>query len=81
LQRGAFLLRAFLPYRRRRNVAPVLTGLSLSRLRDVMRMSSLGATSAQPATTTAGGDLMRGFSSLSNRVRDVVTVQAESALD
>lgn len=39
-----------------------------SRLRDVMRMSSLGATSAQPAVTTAGGDLMRGFSSLSNRV-------------
>ncbi|GAA5979618.1 hypothetical protein JCM10908_002984 [Rhodotorula pacifica] len=40
------------------------------RLRDVMRMSSLGATSAQPATTTAGGDLMRGFSSLSNRLTD-----------
>ncbi|POY76178.1 hypothetical protein BMF94_0901 [Rhodotorula taiwanensis] len=40
------------------------------KLRDVMRMSSLGATSAQPAPTTAGGDLMRGFSSLSNRLTD-----------
>ncbi|BGO89095.1 hypothetical protein NBRC10512_003840 [Rhodotorula toruloides] len=40
------------------------------KLRDVMRMSSLGATSAQPAPSTAGGDLMRGFSSLSNRLTD-----------
>lgn len=40
------------------------------RLRDVMRMSSLGtATAAQPQAMGAGGDLMRGFSSLSNRVR------------
>lgn len=47
-----------------------------------MRMSSLGATSAQPATTTAGGDLMRGFSSLSNRVRwSFATTQAESTTD
>lgn len=38
------------------------------RLRDVMRMSSLGAAPAQPVAG-AGGDLLRGFSSLSNRVR------------
>ncbi|GAA6008218.1 syntaxin-binding protein [Rhodotorula paludigena] len=41
------------------------------RLRDVMRMSSLGtATAAQPQAMGAGGDLMRGFSSLSNRLTD-----------
>ncbi|BGP37496.1 Vesicle trafficking between the ER and Golgi [Rhodotorula kratochvilovae] len=40
------------------------------RLRDVMRMSSLGAAPAQPVAGGAGGDLMRGFSSLSNRLTD-----------
>ncbi|BGP53445.1 hypothetical protein JCM8202_001088 [Rhodotorula sphaerocarpa] len=40
------------------------------RLRDVMRMTSLGATSAQPAPSSAGNELMRGFSSLSNRLTD-----------
>ncbi|KDE05853.1 hypothetical protein MVLG_03796 [Microbotryum lychnidis-dioicae p1A1 Lamole] len=40
------------------------------RLRDVMRMSNLGATPAAPTTMTSGGDLMRGFSSLSNRLTD-----------
>ncbi|TNY18267.1 putative SLY1 protein [Rhodotorula diobovata] len=39
------------------------------RLRDVMRMSSLGAAPAQPVAG-AGGDLLRGFSSLSNRLTD-----------
>lgn len=44
--------------------------LSLApRLRDVMRMSNLGASPSGPAVNTPGGDLMRGFSSLSNRVR------------
>ncbi|BGP18919.1 hypothetical protein JCM10213_005495 [Rhodosporidiobolus nylandii] len=41
------------------------------RLRDVMRMSNLGATPAQPsAMQAAGRDLMGGFSSLSNRLTD-----------
>ncbi|SCV72742.1 BQ2448_4279 [Microbotryum intermedium] len=40
------------------------------KLRDVMRMSNLGATPAAPTTITSGGDLMRGFSSLSNRLTD-----------
>ncbi|GAA6048160.1 hypothetical protein JCM3770_003690 [Rhodotorula araucariae] len=40
------------------------------RLRDVMRMSSLGAAPAQPIAGGTGGDLMRGFSSLSNRLTD-----------
>ncbi|GAA6021873.1 hypothetical protein JCM10207_004526 [Rhodosporidiobolus poonsookiae] len=41
------------------------------RLRDVMRMSNLGATPAQPsAMQAAGRDLMGGFSSISNRLTD-----------
>ncbi|GAA5898805.1 hypothetical protein JCM6882_004003 [Rhodosporidiobolus microsporus] len=41
------------------------------KLRDVMRMSNLGATPAQPsAMQAAGRDLMGGFSSLSNRLTD-----------
>ncbi|GAA5964176.1 hypothetical protein JCM21900_001495 [Sporobolomyces salmonicolor] len=41
------------------------------KLRDVMRMSNLGATPAQPsAINAAGGEIMRGFSSLSNRLTD-----------
>ncbi|KAK4050541.1 Vesicle trafficking between the ER and Golgi [Microbotryomycetes sp. JL221] len=40
------------------------------KLRDVMRMSNLSAAPAAPAQTSAGGDLMRGFSSLSNRLTD-----------
>ncbi|KAK4052065.1 Vesicle trafficking between the ER and Golgi [Microbotryomycetes sp. JL201] len=40
------------------------------KLRDVMRMSNLSAAPSAPAPTSAGGDLMRGFSSLSNRLTD-----------
>lgn len=39
------------------------------RLRDITRMSSLTASPAPPATSTPGGELFRGFSSISNRVR------------
>jgi hypothetical protein len=39
------------------------------KLRDVMRMSNIAATPAQPsAVSAASGDFMKGFSSLSNRV-------------
>jgi len=50
------------------------------RLRDVMRMSSLGAAPAQPVAGGAGGDLMRGFSSLSNRVRPSLSLSLSSSL-
>ncbi|GAA5937086.1 syntaxin-binding protein [Sporobolomyces koalae] len=41
------------------------------KLRDVMRMSSITATPAQPsAVSAAGGEIMKGFSSLSNRLTD-----------
>ncbi|GAA6059635.1 hypothetical protein JCM10212_004138 [Sporobolomyces blumeae] len=41
------------------------------KLRDVMRMSNLAATPAQPsAVSAAGGEFMKGFSSLSNRLTD-----------
>ncbi|KAI5479755.1 Golgi transport protein Sly1 [Pseudohyphozyma bogoriensis] len=40
------------------------------KLRDIHRMSNLGAAPAQPATSTPGGELLKGFSSLSNRFTD-----------
>ncbi|GAA5951212.1 hypothetical protein JCM3765_002414 [Sporobolomyces pararoseus] len=41
------------------------------KLRDVMRMSNIAATPAQPsAVSAAGGEFMKGFSSLSNRLTD-----------
>ncbi|GAA6010832.1 hypothetical protein JCM11491_004557 [Sporobolomyces phaffii] len=41
------------------------------KLRDVMRMSNIAATPAQPsAVSQAGGEFMKGFSSLSNRLTD-----------
>lgn len=38
------------------------------KLRDITRMSSLGSAPTQSSASTPGGELLRGFSSISNRV-------------
>lgn len=44
-----------------------------------MRMSNIAATPAQPsAVSAAGGEFMKGFSSLSNRVRSLSPDQFDS---
>lgn len=40
------------------------------KLRDITRMSTLAAAPAPPALSTSGNELLRGFSSLSNRLTD-----------
>lgn len=39
------------------------------RLRDINKMSSFGAAPVQPSASIPGGELFRGFSSITNRVR------------
>lgn len=53
----------------RRRMLRVSSLTTLGRLRDITRMSILSAAPAPPAASIPGGDIFRGFSSLSNRVR------------